>query len=118
MTVESVIKREKIHRKERISKRQDFIRLLKRGKRYYSTQYTVIITPNNLDYVRFGLSIGRKVGNAVFRNYEKRVCREFFRKERDWFIKGKDILIIIKKQTQDYHTSYNTLKSLLHKSLR
>ena len=118
MTAESVIKREKIHRKERISKRQDFIRLLQHGKRYYSTQYTVIITPNNLDCVRFGLSIGRKIGNAACRNYEKRVCREVFRKEKDWFIKGKDILIIIKKETEDYHTSYNNLKGLLHKSLR
>ena len=113
---ESEIKREKIHRKERISKRKDFSRLLQRGKRYYSSQYTVIITPNNLGCVRLGLSIGRKVGNATSRNYEKRVCREFFRKEKNWFVMGKDILIIIKRQTQDFHTSYATLKGLLQKS--
>lgn len=108
-------KGEKIHRKERVSKREDFLRLLQHGSRYYSKQYSVIVAKNNLDYVRLALSINKQVGNAACRNYEKRVCREFFRKEKDRFRKGSDILIIIKKPTEDFHTSYNTLNSLFHR---
>jgi ribonuclease P protein component len=105
---------EKIQKKGRVRKREDFNRLLKRGKRYYSTQYTVIVTPNHEEHIRIGLSIGKKVGNAVVRNYEKRVCREFLRREKNWFIEGNDILIIIKKQTEDFNRTYTTLKNLFH----
>lgn len=108
-------KREKIYRKERVSKREDFIRLVQQGSRYYSKQYSVIIVQNNLDYVRLAISIKKNVGNAAVRNYEKRVCRELFRREKEWFRKGNDILIVIKHQTKDFHKSYNTLKKIFHR---
>jgi ribonuclease P protein component len=114
VTVLPLNRKENIQRKERIRKREDFERLLKSGKRYYSRQYTVIVAPSHFDHVRIGLSIGKRVGNAVCRNYEKRVCREFFRREKHWCKKGNDILIIIKKQTEDFQSSYSTLKKLFH----
>ena len=105
-------KREKISGKERVSKREDFQRLFQHGSRYYSKQYDVIVVQNNLNYVRFAFSMSKKIGNAVIRNYEKRVCREFVRREKEVYRKGFDILIVIKHQTQDFHESYNSLKRL------
>ena len=67
--------REKIYRKERVSKREDFERLFLHGTRYHTNQYSIIVVQNNLNTVRFGLSVSKKVGNAVVRNYEKRVCK-------------------------------------------
>ena len=109
---------EKISRKERIHKKEDFERLVQRGTRYYSHQYTLIVVHTNLNLVRFALSIGKKVGNAAVRNYEKRVCREFFRREKWWFEKGNDILIVIKKRTVNFLESYEHLSTLFHRIFR
>jgi len=43
---------------------------------------TVFVMPNGLSEHRLGLSIGRKVGNAVVRGRVKRMIREAFRHER------------------------------------
>ena len=48
---------------------------------------------NGLDYSRLGLSIGRKVGNAVQRNRWKRVIREVFRKQRSQLPVGIDLVV-------------------------
>ena len=48
---------------------------------------------NGLAYSRIGLSIGRKVGNAVQRNRWKRVIREAFRKQRSQLPIGIDIVV-------------------------
>ena len=48
---------------------------------------------NGLGYSRLGLSIGRKVGNAVQRNRWKRVIREAFRTHRMQLPTGIDIVV-------------------------
>jgi ribonuclease P protein component len=48
---------------------------------------------NGFAYSRLGLSIGRKVGNAVQRNRWKRVIREAFRKRRNQLPVGLDIVV-------------------------
>lgn len=95
-------KREKFFRKERVRKREDFLRLNQQGSRYHSKQYSIIVVKNNLDYVRLAISIKRSVGNAAVRNYEKRICREIFRKEKSMFENGYDILIIVKLTTENF----------------
>jgi len=110
--------REKINRKERIHKKEDFQRLIQEGRRYYSHQYTLIVVHTNLNLVRFALSISKKVGNAAVRNYEKRLCREFFRREKRWFEKGNDIFIVIKKRTVNFLGSYEQLCILFHRFFR
>jgi ribonuclease P protein component len=61
--------------------------------------------------MRLAVSIKKSIGNAVSRNYEKRLCREFFRK-KVIEEKGYDVLIIIKNRSENYHTSFNALSEL------
>ncbi len=48
---------------------------------------------NGLDRTRLGLSISRKVGNAVVRNRWKRIIRESFRKQKSQLPVGLDIVV-------------------------
>ena len=108
-------KGESLQGKERIGKQGDIKRLFERGTRYFSKQYTLILLQNDSNLLRLAVSIRRKVGGAAVRNYEKRVCREFFRKEKHSFQKGFDILIIVKHKTDNFHSTYAELKSLFNR---
>lgn len=46
---------------------------------------------------RLGLSVGRKVGNAVARNRLKRVLREFFRLHQDLLEDQLDFVVVPKR---------------------
>lgn len=100
-------------RKERVRRREDFIRLFRNGSRYHAPQYTMVIVRNDVGYTRFAISVSKKVGSAVVRNYEKRLCREFFRREKGKLITGYDILILVKRSTERFQQSYQRLKDLL-----
>jgi len=103
---------ETFRRKERIGKREDLQRLFKKGSRYHSKQYTLIIGKNDLDFSRLAVSIKKRVGSAVNRNYERRLCRECFRREKGKILTGFDVLIIVKETTHNFHESYAVLKGL------
>ena len=49
---------------------------------------------SELDYPRLGLTVSRKVGNAVFRNQWKRAIREAFRKVQHGLPRGLDLVIL------------------------
>jgi ribonuclease P protein component len=49
---------------------------------------------NGLNHPRLGLSVSRKVGNAVVRNRWKRLIREAFRLTRETLPGGLDLVVI------------------------
>jgi ribonuclease P protein component len=116
--------KEDLKRRNRLRRREDFRRLLREGRRVHAKQYSLIVAGNGLDCVRLGLSIRKHVGRAVDRNYEKRLCREFFRKVIIGEKKGFDVLIIIKHRSQGFEKSYKELvglfesSGLFHRSLK
>lgn len=50
------------------------------------------------DISRLGITVSRKVGNAVCRNRLKRWIRELFRVSQQQFCKAADISIVAKRQ--------------------
>jgi ribonuclease P protein component len=54
----------------------------------------VFVLPNDLQVSRLGLSVSRKVGNAVIRNHWKRLIREAFRKNYELFQRCLDIVVL------------------------
>ena len=61
----------------RIKKQADFQRLFQKGKRAHSSSMTILYRSS--DKMRMGISIGKKHGKSVQRNYIKRILRESFR---------------------------------------
>ena len=108
-------KEETFRRKEKVRRREDFIRLFKEGSRHFSKQYTLITVRNKLEYSRCAVSIRKKVGNAVIRNYEKRLCRELFRREKRRLRPGLDILVIVNERTNRFRSSSIMLKNLMYR---
>lgn len=69
----------KLRRRQRLSLANDFQAILKGKLSRPSGPLVVYARPNTLDVHRLGLSVGRRVGNAVMRNRIKRRLREAFR---------------------------------------
>ncbi len=66
-------------REERITKREDFQRVIKEGKAIEEGKWTMYVLKKETGRTRFGISISKKSGKPVHRNRVKRIFREIFR---------------------------------------
>jgi len=102
---------------------QDFGYLRIGSKQFACPSFKVYFKKSqfNLGHSRLGISVTKKVGNAVRRNRTKRLIREFFRMEEG--IRGLelDFLVVISPRlykNNDLETSEGYLKSNLEKLSR
>ena len=65
----------------RIKKNTDFQTIYKRGKSVANRQFVVYTYNSNKNHFRLGISVSKKLGNAVTRNRIKRAIRENFIKK-------------------------------------
>lgn len=62
--------------------------------RLETRNFLILLRPNNLACNRLGVTVTKKVGNAVTRNRIKRHVREFFRNNRHLLVQGRDIVVV------------------------
>lgn len=72
----------------------DFRRIYDQGRSAADGKIVVYALGNELPHTRLGLSVSRKVGNAVARNRWKRVIREAFRLHLDELPAACDLVVI------------------------
>jgi len=87
--------------RRRIRKRNDFLFLYKKGKRYKGKYFNLIYFSNNWGFSRMAVVVSKKIGNAVKRNKIKRWMRSLFRRNKDLLKNSLDIIFIVKKEIQD-----------------
>lgn len=80
----------------RISK--DYSELRRMGCKYTTPHFVLFIKINVLKRPRIGITVSRKVGNAVVRNRIKRYIKEFFRNNKNVF-NNSDYSIIARYNT-------------------
>ncbi|HWI41566.1 MAG TPA: ribonuclease P protein component [Verrucomicrobiae bacterium] len=81
-------------KEERLLKRADFLRLSSEGQKVHVPHFIVLSSRSDTPCSRVGITVSRKVGNAVVRNRVKRLVREFCRHNRR--SPGTDYSIIAK----------------------
>ena len=82
-------------RSRRLSGRRAFGRVFQARAKKNVGPLAIHALPNQLSHPRLGLSVSRKVGNAVARNRVKRLLREAFRlSQHDW-PRGYDIVVVV-----------------------
>lgn len=69
----------------RLRSRVEFTQLSRTGTKLYLKNFIIIYHDASTSVSRLGITVSRKVGNAVQRNRIKRLLREFFRNNRDSF---------------------------------
>jgi ribonuclease P protein component len=102
---------------ERIRKRKEYLTIDKQGVRSYSDNFIIIVSRNESGAKRLGITVSKKVGNAVRRNRIKRLIREFFRLNKADFLDSQDIVVIVKRDIPDltYQDVNRQLERLLIK---
>jgi ribonuclease P protein component len=83
----------------RIRKSPEFKRVFDARHSAANNVLIVFAIPNRLGQSRLGLSVSKKVGNAVIRNRWKRLIREAFRKTRTKFAGTFDLVVIPQRNT-------------------
>ena len=69
--------------------------------------------PNDLGHGRLGLSVSRRVGNAVRRSRVKRMLREAFRFLQHDFPRGYDLVVVVRPHEPLILAEYQKLLSAL-----
>lgn len=81
----------------RLRQRCDFLAAQRSGRKLHTRHFLVVIAPAPSAIGRLGITITKKVGNAVTRNRLKRLVREFVRTTPGWVPPGRDVVVIAKR---------------------
>ena len=103
-----------MNKRNRVKKNEDFQAVFKKGTSVANRQFVVYtLTKPEQPELRIGLSVSKKIGNAVTRNQVKRYIRQAFTELRDDLNQQTDYVIIARQPTatMDFH---ETKKSLIH----
>ncbi len=92
----------RFRRADRVLSPRDFKRVLKSGRPGTSEGFVVVIarrprntvTKSDESRQRLGVTVSKRVGNAVIRNYIKRRIREWFRHARKQLPDRSDVVVI------------------------
>ena len=92
--------RHRFGRSLRLRRSEDFRRVQRTGERRRSRHLVMVWLPAEREQPRFGLTVSRKVGNAVIRNRVKRWLRESIRRRRHG-LTGLDVVFIARSSARD-----------------
>ncbi len=96
----------------RLTKRKEFSYIYKKGTKINFGQLSAYAIKSRFPYVRFGISVNNKVGNAVVRNKVKRRLRSILR-DYVGLITHKNVIVVAHNEVVDM--DFQDLKNLVKK---
>lgn len=98
----------------RVKSDADFQQIFKKGKSFANRQFVIyyLERPKQENY-RIGISVSKKIGNAVVRNKMKRFIRQAFLELEGRVKEDSDFIIIVRKPAVDLSVN-EVKKSLTH----
>lgn len=98
----------------RVKKNKDFQEIFKNGRSFANRQFVVyMLAKEGQETFRIGLSVSKKVGNAVTRVRIKRLIRQSILELKDQLFTGNDYVIIARKPAAEMDF-FEVKKSLIH----
>ena len=97
----------------RVKKEKDFNAIFKEGKSFANRKFVIYRLENDEQHFRVGLSVSKKLGNAVMRNQIKRRIRHILIEHKNQLVENVDFVVIARKGVEilDYAEME---KNLLH----
>ena len=101
----------------RIKDKREFVSVVKKGKTLKETPYVIHYLKNELSVCRVGLSVSKRIGNAVIRNKVKRQTRAMCDSLIDYSSHAFDVVIVVKAEfvNSDFESNKKSLNNLLSK---
>ena len=81
-----------------VKSNRDFEKIIKKGKYKKNRHYIIYYKKAKYEYSRFGISVSKKLGNAVFRNHYKRKIRSIVDNYRKSIPNNFDYVIIMRRE--------------------
>ena len=79
-----------------VKKSREFANIIHNGRFFKNNSYVIYYKDNELNNYRFGISVSKKLGNAVCRNKYKRQLRTIIDKYKKNYQNSTDYIIIIR----------------------
>ncbi|EDL64155.1 ribonuclease P protein component [Bacillus sp. SG-1] len=108
-----------MRKEQRVKKNIEFQEVFKKGTSIANRQFVVYkLHKEDQQYFRIGLSVSKKIGNAVVRNQIKRYIRQVFLELKDEVKNNYDYVIIARKPAadMDFHEIKKSMIHVLKKS--
>ncbi len=104
-------------REQRLTKPEQYTLVYNEGSTQADRLLVLKTRPNQLEYSRYGISVSKRVGNAIVRNKVKRRLREILRLIS--IDPGWDIILIARNPTaeSDYNQINKSVSNLLSRAI-
>lgn len=89
--------------------------LFKKNKSLKTRGFGVFFTENKLPFPRFAVSVAKKYGSAVQRNYAKRIVREVYRLYKDKLQSPYDMVFVVYPHQLVFSSARDALILLMQK---
>ncbi len=100
---------------EVVKNNREFDNIIKNGQYKKNKEFVIYYINNDKTLNRFGISVSKKIGNAVIRNYYKRIIRNICDKSKNLYSNTKDYIIIMRKglMSLSFDEAYQSMNDLL-----
>ncbi|PID39690.1 MAG: ribonuclease P protein component [Proteobacteria bacterium] len=92
---------QRLRKGERVRERREYLSIQRGGAKLHLQHLLAFIKPGPSTCRRIGITVSKKVGNAVARNRLKRLLREGWRRKKNEFPLGYDVVLIAKRNATE-----------------